>query len=246
MRAVVVIPTYNERENLMPLLGQIWMCSARLHVLIVDDCSPDGTGNLAERARLQWPDKVFTLHRTTKSGLGAAYQHAFRHVLSLGYDAVIQMDADLSHDPAAIPQFLDRLKEADLVVGSRYVGGIRVLDWDFKRLLLSKAATRFSQMMTGVPVTDLTSGFKAWRREALQTIDLDSIPARGYLFQIETTFQAYCKGLRIAELPIIFRERRLGQSKIDKKIVLEAAIGVLRLGFRRFRLACRKQFRHTS
>lgn len=237
MRTVVVIPTYNERENLIPLLQQIWTLADGLHVLIVDDNSPDGTGDLAEQAREQWPGKVFTLHQPKKLGLGVAYQCAFRHLLKLDYDAIIQMDADLSHDPAAIPEFLDRLKDADLVVGSRYLGGIRVLNWDFKRLLLSKAATRFAQIITGVNLTDLTGGFKAWRREALQAIDLDSIPAKGYLFQIETTFQAFYKGLRITELPIVFSERRLGRSKIDYRIILEAAIGVVRLGVKRVRFA---------
>jgi dolichol-phosphate mannosyltransferase len=230
MRAVVVIPTYNERDNVMPLLDLIWKHAAELHVLIVDDHSPDGTGEVAQRASERWPDRVFTLHRASKSGLGAAYRHGFRHVLSLGYDAILQMDADLSHDPAELPGLLDALKNADLVLGSRYLGGIRVINWDFKRLLLSKAATRFTQIVTGVPLTDLTGGFKAWRREALEAIDLDAIPARGYLFQIETTFQAYQKGFRVAELPIVFHERRLGQSKIDYRIILEAAIGVLRLG----------------
>ena len=215
----------------MPLLDLIWEHAADVHVLIVDDNSPDGTGQLAEQARERWPSKLSTLHRASKAGLGAAYRDGFRHALSLGYEAIVQMDADLSHDPAALPEFLERLGEADLVLGTRYLGGIRVLNWDFKRLLLSKAATAFTQIVTGVPLTDLTSGFKAWRRAALQAIHLDAIPARGYLFQIETTVQAYRKGLRIAELPIVFQERRLGLSKIDKSVILEAALGVLRLGF---------------
>ncbi len=242
MRALVVIPTYNERDNLLPLLDQIWKHADGLHVLIVDDASPDGTGELAERAREQWPDKLFTLHRSKKTGLGAAYQDAFRHVLRLDYEAILHMDADLSHDPAAIPSLLERLKDADVVLGTRYLGGIRVLDWDFKRLLLSKAATLFAKVMTGMPFSDLTSGFKAWRREALEAINLDAIPARGYLFVIETTFQAYRRGMRIAEFPIVFRERRLGQSKIDFRIILEAAVGVVRLGLTRLKPAGKKSY----
>jgi dolichol-phosphate mannosyltransferase len=173
MRAVVVTPTYNERDNVMPLLDLIGKHAAELHVLIVDDHSPDGTGQVAQRASERWQGRVFTLHRASKSGLGAAYRDGFRYVLSLGYDTILQMDADLSHDPAALPGLLEALKNADLVLGSRYLGGIRVINWDFKRLLLSKAAVG---------------------------------------------------------LPIVFHERRLGQSKIDYRIILEAAIGVLRLG----------------
>lgn len=230
MRAVAVVPTYNERENLFPLLDRIWKHAPEVDVLVVDDNSPDGTGRLAEESRARYPGRLHVVHRPAKAGLGRAYQEAFRRALELGYEAVIQMDADLSHDPAEIPEFLRSLENADLVLGTRYLGGIRVLDWDFKRLLLSKAATAFAQLATGLPFTDLTGGFKAWRRAALEAIDLARIPARGYLFQIETTVQAYSKGLRVAELPIVFQERRLGSSKIDSGVIFEAALGVLRLG----------------
>ena len=231
MRAVAVVPTYNERENLPLTVELILKHAPGVDVLVVDDNSPDGTGAVADHLAEQSPGAVLTLHRGAKAGLGAAYRDAFRHVLELGYEAIVQLDADLSHDPAVIPAFLERLQEADLVLGTRYLGGVRVLDWDFKRLLLSKSATQVARIATGLRYSDLTGGYKAWRRAALEAIDLDAIPARGYLFQIETTVQAHLRGLRIVELPIVFQERRRGMSKIDSGVILEATAGVIRLGF---------------
>jgi dolichol-phosphate mannosyltransferase len=229
MHAIVVIPTYNERENLPTLIDRIHQAAPELHVLIVDDNSPDGTGALADRIAADHPDSVFTLHRERKAGLGTAYVEGFRFALARGYEVIMQMDADLSHDPAFLPQFLARIEHADLVLGSRYVDGINVVGWGFKRLLLSKFASIYVRVVTGMPVTDATGGFKCWRRRALTEIDLDAAFSNGYLFQIETTFKAFCCGCNIAEHPIIFYERKLGRSKLDWHVITEAVWGVVRL-----------------
>lgn len=232
MRAVVVIPTYNEHKNLLPLVEAVWEAVPSLHILIVDDNSPDGTGQLADTLRDTYPERLFVLHRTQKTGLGDAYKAGFRYVLDQGYQLIVQMDADLSHDPKVIPEFLARAAHADLVIGSRYLGGIRVVNWDFKRLVLSKTATRYINIVTGLPFTDITGGFKCWRRATLEQIDLDHLPARGYVFQVETTYRAFCRKFTIAEVPIIFYERRLGESKIEPGIIWEAFTEVLQIAFR--------------
>lgn len=232
MRTVVVTPTYNERENLGEFVARLRESAPGAHLLVVDDNSPDGTGELADELSRRYPGEIAVLHRARKEGLGRAYVAGFRHALAGPYDVIVQMDADLSHDPHYVPSMLERIERADLVLGSRYVRGIAVVHWDFKRLILSKMATRYVQLVTGMPFTDATGGFKCWRREALEAIDLDGLFSNGYLFQIETTYKAWRRGLRIVEVPIIFYERNLGRSKMDMRIILEAVWGVLRLRLR--------------
>lgn len=198
----------------------------------MDDNSPDGTGQLAEELCRAAGGRLSVLHRPAKQGLGRAYVAGFKQALAGGYDIIVQMDADLSHDPSFLPRFFEKIREADLVLGSRYLHGIAVVNWDFKRLLLSKSATAYVRMVTGMPFTDLTGGFKCWRRQALEAIALDGVFANGYLFQIETTYRAWRSGFRIAEVPIIFFERNLGSSKMDFPIIWEALWGVIRLRLR--------------
>jgi len=233
MHAIVVIPTYNERENVSQLIAGIQEYANDLHVLIVDDNSPDGTGKLAEELGGKHPSQISVLHRNRKEGLGRAYADGFRHVLKSGYDIILQMDADLSHDPRYLPLFLEQIQHCDLVLGSRYLHGISVVNWDLKRLILSKLATMYVRLMTGMPFTDATTGFKCWRRETLESIGLEGTFSNGYMFQIETTYSAYRNGFRIVEVPIIFVERTLGKSKMNWKIIGEAFVGVLRLRLRR-------------
>jgi dolichol-phosphate mannosyltransferase len=229
MKAIVVVPTYNERENLGQLVEKIAQYVPNLHILIVDDNSPDGTGELAEELSRENSGRVFVLHRDRKQGLGRAYLAGFGEALQRGYECILQMDADLSHDPSYLPGLLSLIRKFDLVLGSRYVHGINVVNWDFKRLLLSKLATKYVQMVTGMPFTDATGGFKCWRAAALQAVGLDDVFSNGYLFQIEMTYKAYRKGLRVGELPIIFYERNLGKSKMNWAIIWEALWGVIRL-----------------
>jgi dolichol-phosphate mannosyltransferase len=233
MRSLIVLPTYNESENLSAIIESIQSYAPSAHVLIVDDDSPDGTGALADELSRRQPEKVFVLHRDRKDGLGRAYVAGFRFALEAGYDLVFQMDADFSHDPKYLPIFFEQIQDHDLVIGSRYLKGISVVNWDLKRLILSKAATKYVRMVTGMPLTDTTSGFKCWRREALQAIELDGVFSNGYLFQIETSYMARRKNLRIAEVPIVFEERRFGRSKMRSGIIAEAFWGVVRLRLRR-------------
>lgn len=233
MRAVVVIPTYNERENLPQIVDQLFKHVPEIHILVVDDNSPDGTGHIADELSDRHRGKLFVLHRVAKEGLGRAYVAGFKQALAMGYDYVLQMDADLSHDPAYLPAFLSGIGEADLVLGSRYLRGISVVNWDFKRLLLSKMATRYVRFITGMKFSDATGGFKCWRRQTLQGIDLERIFSNGYLFQIETTYKALHQGFKISEIQIVFTERRSGRSKIDWRIIAEALIGVLKLRWSR-------------
>ena len=201
----------------------------------MDDASPDGTGELADQLRSEFPGEIDVLHRPRKEGLGRAYVAAFRYALKLDYDVIVQMDADLSHSPAYLPALLNEIANADLVLGSRYIRGVNVVNWDLKRLILSKLATRYAQVVTGMPFSDITSGFKCWRRETLAAIDLDQVFSNGYLFQIETTYRAHRLNFRIAEVPIIFYERNFGRSKIDFGIIFEALLGVIRLRLKRLR-----------
>ena len=231
MKPIVVVPTYNEIENLERIVGLIREQPGGFHILIVDDNSPDGTGRLADELSGRHPGEVFVLHRASKEGLGRAYVAGFGHVLKMPeYDAIIQMDADLSHDPAYLPEFMQKLETFDMVLGSRYLNGISVVNWDFKRLILSKGASLYVKLITSMPFSDATGGFKAWRREALCAIGLDQLFSNGYLFQIETTYRLYrTRKFSIGEISIIFRDRDLGRSKIAFPIILEAVWGVIRL-----------------
>ena len=231
MTAIVVVPTYNEIENLARIVQLIREQPGGFHILVVDDNSPDGTGRLADELAARHPGEVFVLHRQAKEGLGRAYVSGFSEVLRIGgYDAVVQMDADLSHDPVYLPDFMRELETHDLVLGSRYLNGISVVNWDLKRLLLSKGASIYVKLITGMPYSDMTGGFKAWRREALAAVGLERLFSNGYLFQIETTYRLHrLKKYSIGETSIIFRDRDLGRSKIDLPIILEAVWGVIRL-----------------
>jgi dolichol-phosphate mannosyltransferase len=236
MSAIVVVPTYNELENVGNLAEAIRNLPDKVDLLIVDDNSPDGTGRVADELSRQYPG-VFVYHRERKQGLGRAYVAAFQYVLkNFNYAFIIQMDCDFSHDPAYIGDFLKAIQNADLVLGSRYITGINVVNWDFKRLLLSKFASTYVRLVTGMPYTDLTGGFKCWRRTTLEALQLNRIFSMGYLFQVETTYRVWRAGrFKIVETPIIFYERNRGRSKIHPGIILEALIGVIRLRFTRTR-----------
>lgn len=232
MRAIAVIPTYNERANLVPLVDSIRQHAPGLHILFVDDHSPDGTGAVADQLSARFAGEVFVLHRAAKEGLGKAYVAGFREVLGRDYDFIMQMDADFSHDPAHLPAFFAEAETHDLVIGSRYLNGISVVNWDLKRLVLSKAATRYVQLASTMPFSDATSGYNCWRREALETIGFETAFASGYMFLVEMKYKAFRRGLRVSEVPIVFVERRSGTSKLDRRILWEAIWGVLRLRFR--------------
>jgi dolichol-phosphate mannosyltransferase len=231
-RPLVILPTYNERKNLEPLAEAIFK-TGPFHILVVDDNSPDGTGALADRLALRYPDRFFVLHRPAKEGLGRAYLAGFAWGLDHDYSLLFEMDADFSHDPRHLPQFLNCIcAGADVVLGSRYIarGGTR--NWSLVRRFISRGGSLYAQLILGLPVQDLTSGFKCFRRTALEAIDLDSIHSNGYGFQIEVTYRCYKHGLRIVETPIIFVDRRVGQSKMSRNIVVEAMwmVWKLRLG----------------
>ena len=200
-----------------------------VHIVIIDDNSPDCTGELAEELARQHPDEIFVIHRQQKEGLGKAYVDAFTQVLKKDYEFILQMDADLSHDPAHLPQFFEKIRDHDLVVGSRYLQGISVVNWDLKRLILSKLATSYVRFLTRMPFSDATSGFMCWRREALESIGFEDAFSSGYVFLVEMKYKAYRKGFRLAEAPIIFVERKSGNSKLDWRVTWEAIWGVLRL-----------------
>lgn len=227
-KACVVIPTYNERDNLQRIVEQVLQQDPSLHILIVDDNSPDGTGQLADQLSAA-NDRVKVLHRPAKLGLGSAYREGFRKAMELGADLLIEMDADFSHDPAMLPVFLEQIKSADLVIGSRYLNGISVVNWPLRRLMLSYGANWYTRMVTGLTIMDCTSGFKCFRRSLIERIDLDQIRSDGYSFQIEMHYRSAEAGARIVEVPIIFIDRRAGQSKMSKKIVREAVLMVWKL-----------------
>ena len=233
MNSLVVVPTYNEVENLPAIVESILEHAPETHILIVDDNSPDGTGALADKLTQARPEQVFVLHRARKDGLGQAYVEGFRFALDRGYAVIVQMDADFSHDPKYLPAFFEAIETNDLVIGSRYVNGISVVNWDLKRLILSKAASFYVRLITRMPIADTTTGFKCWRREALLAIGLDQLFSNGYVFLAEMSYRAYRKGMRIKEVPIIFVERRLGRSKMSGGIMIEGVLSVLRMRLRR-------------
>ncbi len=229
-RALVIIPTYNELENIQGIIPEILRQDERLEVLVVDDNSPDGTAEAVQQM-MRGNDRIRLLQRERKMGLGTAYVAGFRHAIEHGYDFVFEMDADFSHDPNTLPRFLEAVQEYDLVLGSRYIQGVNVINWPMKRLLLSYFANQYTRVVTGLPVRDATGGFKCFRVEVLKAIDLDRVRSNGYSFQIEMSFKAWKKGFRIHEIPIIFMDRRAGISKMSKKIVREAVTMVWRLRF---------------
>ena len=220
-RALVVVPTYNEAMNLPLIVPQILAQDPRIDLLVVDDNSPDGTGQIADEMAATEP-RVHVLHRPGKGGLGKAYLAGFRWALERDYEFVFEMDADFSHDPKFLSGFLARRQDADLVIGSRYKTGVNVINWPISRLLLSLGANQYAQWVTGLPIVDSTGGFKCFRRRVLEAIDLERVRSNGYSFQIEMSFRAWKKGFRLVEIPIVFTDRVEGQSKMNKRIVREA------------------------
>lgn len=224
-RTIVIIPTYNERENLPAMEKALREEAPGTHLLVVDDGSPDGTGTIADDLVASRPGEVHVLHRTGKLGLGTAYLAGFKKALALGYDVVVQMDCDFSHEPSAVPVLVKTLLDGnDLVLGSRYVPGGGTVNWGVGRKIISKGGSAYARTVLGLPYRDLTGGFKCWSRATLEAIPLDEVNAQGYGFQIEMTYRAHKMGKKIREVPITFADRRVGQSKMSKRIVLEALV----------------------
>jgi len=230
-RCLVIIPTFNEADNLPRLLPIILSLGSHFNILIVDDNSPDGTAKLVKEMQKS-EERIHLIERPGKMGLGTAYVAGFKFALANGFDYIFEMDADFSHDPAELPRLLAKAEEYDLVIGSRYIEGVNVVNWPMKRLLLSYFANIYTRVITGMPVRDATGGFKCFRRKVLESIDLDAIHSNGYSFQIEMSFKSWRKGFRVCEIPIVFVDRRIGVSKMSKKIVYEAVWMVWRLKIR--------------
>jgi dolichol-phosphate mannosyltransferase len=232
---LVVVPTYNEADNIDAVVEQVMHLPARVHLLVIDDGSPDGTADHVRAARERHPERLTLIERTGgKQGLGSAYLRGFRHALKRGYECVCEMDADLSHDPADLPRLIApvRADDADLTIGSRYAGGVRVINWPLKRLVLSYGAGVYTRAITRLPVKDVTAGFKCFHRRVLSALDLGRIGSDGYSFQIEMKYRAWRAGFRLAEVPIVFTERTEGQSKMNRAIMREAALKVWELRLR--------------
>jgi len=227
-KSLVIVPTYNELENIPRIIPAVLSQDENIHILIVDDGSPDGTGKFVME-EMNKNDRIHLLEREKKMGLGTAYLAGFKYALQNNYDFIFEMDADFSHDPNELKNFLVAIKDNDLVLGSRYINGVRVLNWPMARLLLSFFASVYTRIITGMPVKDATGGFKCFRRKVLEAIDLDKVRSNGYSFQIEMTFKAYSKGFKIKEIPIVFSDRVKGHSKMSKKIVREAVTMVWKL-----------------
>lgn len=228
MKSILIIPTYNEIINIQKLLPDLLEMYSSIDVLIVDDNSPDGTADYVEKIG-QSDKRVKIIKRPQKMGLGTAYVAGFKYALANGYDAAMEMDADYSHDPKELKVFLEKIEDYDLVIGSRYIHGVRVINWPIRRLLLSYFANLYTRIITGMPVKDGTGGFKCFRRKVLESINLDAIHSNGYSFQIEMNFKAWKKGFRLIEIPITFTDRVEGTSKMSKKIVREAVWMVWKL-----------------
>jgi len=236
-KTLIVVPTYNERENLPRMVQRLLALPVAVELLVVDDNSPDGTGKLADELAAQNP-AIHVLHRLEKNGLGRAYIAGFKWALERDYEFVFEMDGDFSHNPDDIPLLLEAARNADLVLGSRYINGIRIINWPLGRLMLSKSAAKYVQVITGMPFTDPTGGYKCFRRHALKTIKLDDVRSNGYSFQIEMTHKLWRQGMKIDEVPIIFTEREKGHSKMSGHIVREALFMVWRLWFQN---GCRRK-----
>ena len=230
MRVLIVIPTYNEVENLPNLVPEILRVTpGAVNLLVVDDNSPDGTGALADRLASEHP-RVHVLHREKKMGLGTAYVNGFKWGLGQGYDAIVEMDADFSHNPKYLPDMLKLLYDHDVVIGSRYVDGGGTLNWGLGRRMLSRGGSFYSRAILAAPIRDFTGGFNGWKRKVLEEVHLDSLRSDGYSFQIELKYRAFCRKFKIKEFPIVFEDRKVGKSKMNKKIVFEALARVW--GFR--------------
>jgi dolichol-phosphate mannosyltransferase len=228
MKTLVIIPTYNELDNLPRLLPEVLSQDDSINVLIVDDNSPDGTAAFVEN-EMKNNHSIHLIKRSSKQGLGTAYIAGFKYALQKNFDLIFEMDADFSHDPKEIPKFLKEIKDSDLVIGSRYINGVNVINWPMRRLLLSSFANVYTRIITGMPVHDATGGFKCFKRKILESINLDQVRSNGYAFQIEMNFKAWKKGFKVKEIPIIFVDRMKGQSKMSRKIVREAVTMVWKL-----------------
>jgi dolichol-phosphate mannosyltransferase len=227
-KSIIVIPTYNEVENISKLIDTIFNIKSDIDILIVDDNSPDGTAEVVSKM-MNKDSRIHLIKRPGKMGLGTAYCDGFKYALEKGFDYIFEMDADFSHNPEDIPRFLEEIHNYDLVIGSRYVSGVNVVNWPLKRLILSYGANLYTRIITGMPVHDATGGFKCFRAEALKKIDLSKIKSNGYGFQIEMNFRLWKSGARLKEIPIIFIDRRSGVSKMNKKIIYEAIFLVWKL-----------------
>lgn len=228
-KAIIIIPTYNEADNIKKLIPEILKrTNGEVDILIVDDNSPDGTSNVVREFQKEHQN-VLLMTRPKKAGLGTAYVEGFQFALNKGYEYILQMDADFSHEPKDIKRFLKKIESCDLIIGSRYIDGVRVLNWPLSRLFLSVFANFYTRIITGMPIKDSTGGFKCFRRKVLESIDLQKIRSNGYAFQIEINFKAFKKGFKICEMPIVFTDRIRGKSKMSKKIVFEAAWMVWKL-----------------
>jgi len=227
MKTLIIIPTYNELDNLQPLLTEIFSQVPQTNVLIVDDNSPDGTGELADTIHDENP-QVQVLHRAEKLGLGTAYIAGFKYAIEHNYDAAFEMDADFSHDPCYLPAFLKTIEHADLVIGSRYIPGGETPNWSLGRRVISGGGNIFARLMLGIPVRDCTAGFRCYRTTVLRSTDLDAIQSQGYAFQVELAYRVTRQGFRVVEIPISFPDRRVGKSKMSRKIFIEGFLWVLR------------------
>lgn len=232
MKTIVILPTYNEKENIRKIVPLILQTIKGINILIVDDNSPDNTGEIADKLSKKYPGRVFVLHRQEKNGLGKAYIAGFKWAFKKNYDVIIQMDADFSHDPKYIHAMLREINQNDLVIGSRYIKGGGTKDWGIIRQIISRGGNLYSKIILGLPINDLTGGFKCWRAKLLKKMDLSQVTSSGYCFQIEMNYKAHKSGARIKEIPIIFVDRVLGNSKMSKSIVLEAMWKVWRLKFK--------------
>jgi dolichol-phosphate mannosyltransferase len=231
MKILVIIPTYDELDNLPKLLPEVLSKNDDIHILIVDDNSPDGTASFVEN-EMNKNERLHLIKRLSKQGLGTAYIAGFKFAIQNEFDLIFEMDADFSHDPKEIPRFLEEINDVDLVIGSRYKNGVNVINWPMRRLLLSWFANLYTRFITGMPVHDATGGFKCFKREVLEAINLDHVKSNGYAFQIEMNYKAWKKEFKIKEIPIIFVDRMKGQSKMSKKIVREAVLMVWKLRLR--------------
>lgn len=235
-KKIVIIPTYNEKENIAKIIRAVFSLEGNYHILVIDDGSPDGTGAIVKDLRKEFPDRLFLIEREGKSGLGTAYITGFKWSLDKGYDFIFEMDADFSHNPADLPRLLEACTEggADLAIGSRYCNGVSVVNWPIGRIVMSFYASVYTRTMLGMKVYDTTAGFKCYRRKVLERINLDDVRMKGYGFQIEMKYTAYRLGFKIVEVPVIFVNRKEGTSKMSSGIFGEAFWGVIRMRFRKF------------
>lgn len=228
--SIVLIPTYNEKENIEKIVRKVFSLEDAFHILVIDDSSPDGTADIVDKLMAEFPGRLFLEKREGKSGLGRAYIHGFKWALARPYEFIFEMDADFSHNPDDLPRLLEACKNgADLAVGSRYITGVNVVNWPMGRVLMSYSASVYVRFVTGMDIRDFTAGFKCYRRKVLETIDMDKIRSVGYGFQIEMKFMAVMHGFKVVEVPIIFTDRTEGTSKMSRGIFKEAALGVIKM-----------------